>query len=372
MLSSILALGAAAIPCPAAAAAATPPAAVSTPATTPPAGAAVPATPGAAAGVTAPLPTAGAAGSGQPVEINADQTLEWHQEQKAYVARGNALARQGVNSVAADVLTAYYRDLPSGGTQIYRYAASGNVRILNPARQVYGDDAVYDVDKLVAVVTGDHLKMTTATDVVTARDSIEYWDDRKIAVARGNAVAVRNQDAVRGDILVATLKEAPPCPPGTPVAPAQPAKAAPGAKSSANSSNRMMAPPPKPACKVVAPGAGNAAAKPAGGAAPGSENDDLVMDRIDAEGHVVVTTPTDVAIGRRGVWHADTDKAILTGDVRITRGQDQIDGDIAEVDMNTGISRMLPGAANGGRVKGLFMPGQAAGIGLSPVKKDTP
>ena len=44
----------------------------------------------------------------------------------------------------------------------------------------------------IGIVTGKALKMTTATDTVTARDSLEWYDQKQIAVARGDAVAVRN------------------------------------------------------------------------------------------------------------------------------------------------------------------------------------
>ena len=43
----------------------------------------------------------------------------------------------------------------------------------------------------------DDLKLTTATDVVTARDSLEWYDQKQIAVARGDAVAVRETKRIR-------------------------------------------------------------------------------------------------------------------------------------------------------------------------------
>ena len=58
-----------------------------------------------------------------------------------------------------------------------------------------GDQAVYDVDQQIGIVTGKALKLTTATDVVTARDSLEWYDQKQIAVARGDAVAVRDVQA---------------------------------------------------------------------------------------------------------------------------------------------------------------------------------
>ena len=52
--------------------------------------------------------------------------------------------------------------------------------------------------------------------------------------------------------------------------------------------------------------------------------------------------------------------AKLKGNVKITRGPNQIEGDAAEVDTKTGVSKMLasPEAKNNsGRVRGLLIPG---------------
>ena len=46
--------------------------------------------------------------------------------------------------------------------------------------------------------------MTTTTDVVTARDSLEWYDQKQVAVARGDAVAVRDDaKRIRADVLTA-------------------------------------------------------------------------------------------------------------------------------------------------------------------------
>lgn len=239
--------------------------------------------------------------SHQPIDVNADDSIEWHQNEKAYVARGNASAQQGDLTVYGDVLTAYYRDLPDGGTEIFRLSSEGHVRMTSPTQEVFGEHGVYDVDRQVVVVTGDNLKMVTPNDVITARDTLEYWDGPHLGVARGNAIDVRQDDRVRADILVAQFS--------------------PDAKGQ------------------------------------------LQLTRVDGSGDVVVTTPTDVAQGNYGVYDVVKDITTLTGPrVTITRGQSELDGTACEVNMKTGMSRMLPtGGPTGTRVHGLFVPGQPAG-----------
>jgi lipopolysaccharide export system protein LptA len=81
---------------------------------------------------------------GGPVDITSNDGIEWRQEQRVVIARGNARAiRDGV-TVDATRLLARYRpqagtqqaaapgaaDSPlSGGNEIWRFEAEGNVRI---------------------------------------------------------------------------------------------------------------------------------------------------------------------------------------------------------------------------------------------------
>ena len=73
------------------------------------------------------------------------------------------------------------------------------------------------------------------------------------------------------------------------------------------------------------------------------------LQKVEAFGNVTVRTVTDTAIGDRAVYVPDTGIARLAGRVRITRGQNQLDGSEAEVNMKTGIARLLPGPASGFR-----------------------
>ena len=142
----------------------------------------------------------------RPIEINADQGIEWRQKSKAYIARGNARAAQGDVAVHADVLTAYYRETAAGSSDIWRIDAESRVRIVTPTQKAFGDKGVYDVDNGVLVLTG-RVRMETETDRITARDSLEYWEKRNLAVARGNAIAERGENKLRADVLTAHFRK---------------------------------------------------------------------------------------------------------------------------------------------------------------------
>jgi lipopolysaccharide export system protein LptA len=305
---------------------------------------------------------------GGPIVITAAEGIEWHQAQQEVIAVGDAKAVRDNVTVTADRLIAWYRkkagaaadaaqpgtaqpntaqpaqggvtgDEDTGGNEVYRLQAIGHVHIYTQTDQVWGDVATYDLDQAVLVITGHDLKLTTPTQMLTARDDMEYWAQRHMAVARGDAVAVTNDGRrLQADTLVAY----------TSAAPAQ------GAAQGTASGT---------------PVATQVSARPGG---PQAAQDPLTssgkLEKVEAFGHVVVRTVTDTATGDRGVYVPDTGIARVIGKVRITRGQNQLDGSEAEVNMKTGVSRLLAG--NYGRVQGLMLPNdQAASQGAA---KPTP
>jgi lipopolysaccharide export system protein LptA len=290
---------------------------------------------------------------GGPITITAVGGIEWRQNQREVIAREDAQAVRGAVTVTADELIAHYRPKPgaagaapsvqtasatsstaspgtppaatvTGGQEIYRLEAIGHVHIFTATDQAFGDHAVYDVDEDVLVLTGRHLKLTTPKDVLTARDDVEYWPDRHMAVARGDAVVISNDGRrITADTLVAYTM-----PSST-----QPNGAAPGTTSSAPSG-------------------------PPSGPARGSATDPLAdtgqIKRVEAFGHVVIRTATDTITGDRGVYVPATGIALILGDVRITRGENQLNGARGVVDMKTGEAELL--STPGERVQGLVVP----------------
>ncbi|MDJ0608269.1 MAG: LptA/OstA family protein [Kiloniellales bacterium] len=239
----------------------------------------------------------GAGGAGKAIEIDAEEGIEWHRKDKLYIARGDARATRGELTVYAEVLTAHYRTSDQGEAEIFRIEADGAVKLTSPSETAYGDKGVYDVDKGLLLLTGDNLRLVTEQDVVRARDSLEYWEDRKIAVARGEAVAERDDQEVRADVLTAYFQP--------------------------------------------------------------NKTGDLELTTIRADGNVEITTPGEFASGDGGVYYVKDQIATLSGEVKITRGNDQVNGEYAEMNMATGVSRLLgapPGQSGDDRVRGLLVP----------------
>lgn len=273
----------------------------------------------------ADAPEGGDKANAKPFNVDATDSLEWRQNENMYVARGKAKVTRDDFSVTGDTLTAYQRPkkatTPGGkdSTEIWKFIAEGNVVISNGKADCYGDHGIYDIDTQVATLTGKNLHMISNADTLTATDKFEYYTAAHKAVAIGNAVAIR--------------------------------KATPG---DANSGRTVKA--DTMTTYFVE-----------------DKNKNLVADHIEADGHVTVITATDVATGDHATYNLTAGNAILSGNVRLSRGASQLEGARAEVDFKSGVSRLLSdgkAASNKtGRVHGLLVPGANGGVVMPDAKK---
>ena len=233
--------------------------------------------------------------SDAPVEISAAHSLEWDRNAKTYTARDDARAKQGDFDLASGTITAHYRD-DLGSTDIWQMVAEKNVVLSSPPYKAYGNKAVYDVVKNNATLTGGDLKITTDTATLTAQDKIEFFGEDNRLIATGNAVALRAADKLQASVITGYFKK-------------------------------------------------DAQGK-------------LSIDRMTADGNVVITTPKETVHGDHGIYDIATEKAVLTGAVKIYQGENWLEGTRAEVDLETGLSKLFApeNAATEGRVKGTFYP----------------
>ncbi len=259
------------------------------------------------ASILAALPLSGAQAQGlanlqssdEPLEVYAEEGIEWHRDEKLYLARGKARAVNGEVTINAELLKAYYRESEESSSEIYLLVAEGDVLIQSANETITGDTATYSLDDAVMVMRGNNLKMVTkdGKDTITARDSLEYWEERKIAVARGDAQAIHEDKKINAEVLVAHFID--------------------------------------------------------------GATEKLEVERVEGKGNVRIRTPTDYVEGEEGIYFVEREFATLRGDVKITREENQMNGQYAEVDLVTGISKLLgnaPGSEDKGRVQGLILP----------------
>jgi lipopolysaccharide export system protein LptA len=76
------------------------------------------------------------------------------------------------------------------------------------------------------------------------------------------------------------------------------------------------------------------------------------LEKLIAIGRVSIITPTDVARGDRAVYDPVSQIAVLEGRVRLSRDKTELVGAKVEMNMQSGVSKLLPSA--GMRVYGVF------------------
>jgi lipopolysaccharide export system protein LptA len=245
--------------------------------------------------------------SGTPLEITADGSLEWHRNENFFLAQNNAMAKQGDMSIAAETLTARYEDEESGAQNfnIQEILAQKDVIIQSKETSAFGQQATYNLQNAYAELTGDNLRLVSPDQTVTAQEKFEYWVSEGRLVARGDATVLRKNakgelNTLKADTLTAYLQK--------------------------------------------------------------DKNGKQSLERLEASGHVTIKTPTETLSGDKATYTSATNIAEITQRVKIMRGSNILEGSRADVDLNTGISRIFGDSKSGSRVRGVFYPGSEKSV----------
>lgn len=252
----------------------------------------------------------GSGDSSAPIEITASSGVEWSQKTNTVTATGDTKAVRGNVTVTADQLIAHYGQqkspgstepnsnngaLGQGNNQLTELDAIGHVHIYTATQNAWSDRAVYSASQQVLVLTGKNLKLTTPTDTLTARNSIEYYMGDHKAVARGDAhITSTDGRSISADVITGYFS------------------------SQSDGKNQQS------------------------------------LEKVEAWGNVVIITPSNIASGDSGVYIPSTGQARLGGNVHITHNGNHLSGSDALVNLKAGTATML--ASPGGRVSGVILP----------------
>ena len=234
-----------------------------------------------------------------PIEITADNGIEWEKNKEILIASGNAKASRGGITVLAEVLRAYYRKKTTGGTDLYRLDAAGGVKIFSDTESMEGQTAVLDFEQAILKVDGKKVIYKAGPDTITANQQMEYWERQKMAIARGNAVAIHKGKTLRADVLKALLRK--------------------------NKTGRSE------------------------------------VYIIEAFNNVLIVSGKDRLRSDSAIYKLDSGIATLKENVSIVRENSILNGDLAEINLKTGISKLLTVDSVGSkkekpRVRGLIYP----------------
>ena len=222
----------------------------------------------------------------EPIEIYADNGIEWHKNSKKYVALGNARAVSGGLSLKSDKIEAFYNETKDSSMDIANVIAKRNVVIQDKKMKITGGNfAEYNVKKDYFKVNGSRLKLTSQKNILRSNNKMEYWRSKGVAVATGKAEAQKeNEFIVKADRLVWNLYEI---------------------------------------------------------------DKKITVKKIIGFSNVSIRSNNEVAFSDKGIYNNITEVCKLFGNVRLQRGDSFLTGEYAEVDLKSGISKILPAPKKG-------------------------
>ena len=158
-----------------------------------------------------------------------------------------------------------------------------------------GNYAEYNISKDYFLIMGKNIILTSESNILKSKQKLEYWRQKNIAIATGDAEAKKNNEfIVSADKLVWYLKE--------------------------------------------------------------TERKTMVKKLLGFK-NVSIKTNNEVAFSDKAIYNNETEICKLFGNVKLQRGDSFLLGEYAEVDLKNGISKLLPApgkSLNENKVKALI------------------
>ena len=223
--------------------------------------------------------------SNGPIEIFADDGIEWHKNKSKYVALGNAKALSGTLSVESDKIEAFYKENDSSNMNITEVRAKRNVVVQDKKMKITGGEyAEYKILKDYFFINGKNITLTSEKNILKSNQKLEYWRSKNIAIATGKAEAKKdNEFVILADKLVWYLQE---------------------------------------------------------------RNQKTTVKKLLGFKNVSIKTNNEVAFSDKAIYNNETEICKLYGNVKLQRGESFLIGEYAEVDLRSGISKLLPAPGN--------------------------
>ena len=232
-----------------------------------------------------------------PVEIYAEDAIEWHKNEKKYLAIGNAKASSGSMSLTSERIEAFYNEEEDSAMDIKLVKAHRKVKITDKKLEIIGgQSAEYNLEKDYFAIFGKKLVLTSEKNKLKSNNKMEYWRNKGVAIASGKATAIKDAEfIIKGEKLIWYIDEV---------------------------------------------------------------DEKMNVKKILGFSNVSIRTNNEVAFSDKALYNKDSGICKLFGNVKLQKGTSFLTGDYAEVDMNKGISKLLPAPSldnlNENRVRALI------------------
>jgi len=217
----------------------------------------------------------------EPIEIYADNGIEWHKNEKKYIAIGNAKVISGSLTLESRIIEAFYEENSNSEMDIKKVIAFKDVKISDEKIRITGGKtAEYNIKKDYFQIVGNKIILTSESNILNAKKKMEYWRSKNVAVATGDAVAIKKDEfEIKGEKLVWHLEKI---------------------------------------------------------------GDETKVKKIMGFENVSIQTNNEVAFSDKALYNKKKEICKLFGNVRLQKGDSFLLGEYAEVDLKSGISKLMP------------------------------
>ncbi|MCA3268847.1 MAG: hypothetical protein INF44_00710 [Thalassospira sp.] len=233
-----------------------------------------------------------------PLEIDSAGGIEWNQEKRTVAADGHVVIRFGAYTLAAERVQGSYVEV-DGKPQAQQLRADGLVRFTGVDQTGAANAALFDIATKELQLLGSPATVRSIEQTLSAPELRYNIENRQIK-ALGGASLSGAQGTLTATSITALLEK-------------------------------------------------SAAPKKTGG------TDKLALKSASALGDVRLQTATESLTGDSGQYDAKSGIAVVTGHVRLERAGSYLLGSRAEVNMQTGQSRLVQSGGDG-RVRGQIIP----------------
>ena len=121
--------------------------------------------------------------------VEADESLEWFEKEKYYLAKGNVLLTKDGLRLNANKVKADYEE-KKGENVLKKIIAEGNVTLIKGKVKATGQFMTYDVEKKIALMLGSFQTFSSTSGYIESNKVLMYNDTNNKAEAKGNVIII--------------------------------------------------------------------------------------------------------------------------------------------------------------------------------------
>ncbi len=219
----------------------------------------------------------GFSSSGGDIEISATDGVVWDRMNGQVMINENATMIQGDMKLVADQIKLSYVE-QNGEYTVSLLDANKNVQIFTAGEVMNGNSALFEPSKGIAILKGDNASLVASEGKITAR-TLEYFKNENKAIARENVTLSSDDGVVKSDIAVAYFLSS-------------------------------------------------------------KQKNQSGITKIELFDNIEINTKTEKITGNKGVYNIMKEHIVIEGDVVIQKGKNFLNGDIGEINLKTGVSKL--------------------------------